>query len=519
MSGDAFFHLHVGWLQRADGKNAIAAAAYRAAERLDNPKSDKGFSDFRHKENRTLSTQIFVPKDAPNWAHDRNQLWQMVEDSERRKDNKLAIEIEFALPFEIPLEKRAELIAAMAAIYVAKGLVVDVAVHTDEAGDNPHVHMLMTTRPLTEDGFSSTKLKGYDQQGFVYAARKNWETVGNGYLATAGSALKLDSRSYAERGLDKKPDRHRGADRAERAEKRRLFAARQQEPETMVLRDKMPTNLLAERVEKEALFKDLEKGFGWPPDLQAVEDNRFEMTPEEYGQFRAYTYSLEHPAADKDEIFSLIDQYTREEIREQKTRNVLVNERDNRDESTPKQALRERAEKAATRIADELFPSREPEAPTRDLPAERAEREAEDVLDYLRDLKENDPEAYWKANKVFYENQKREREEGKFRDLAAATSREFETRKAEAGLAGTNPDDANRLTPILDKAHREFEIYQENLHGRTHAQPEENSREHLIERLRVGIEQDAKQLKELEAQEAREREERDRRNRDDIDDR
>jgi len=213
----ALYHLHVKNISRSEGRSAVAAAAYRAGETLPNER-EEGESAFGGKRD-VVFTRIFAPAVAPDWVMDRAALWNTVEAAEKRKDARLAKEIEFALPHELPRREWRVVAGRMADAYVLRGHVVDLAIHEDGSGRNPHIHMMLTTRALTAEGFGG-KMREADGRAFVQDARVLWESIANEALAEAGSEVMIDSRSHAERGLEQRPGRHNGADRGARLAKR-----------------------------------------------------------------------------------------------------------------------------------------------------------------------------------------------------------------------------------------------------------------------------------------------------------
>lgn len=217
----ADYHLHVKNISRTrqDGRrrSAVAVAAYRAGAVLRND-YEGGISDFAAKAD-VIHAEILAPNHAPDWALDREVLWNAVDAVERRKDSRLAKEVEFALPREIPIKEGIAVARLLARDFAAWGCVVDVAVHNDGANHNPHVHLLMTTREIGPEGFGPKLKKLYDK-AFVLFARKRWEELGNAALVKVGSMERIDHRSYRERGIEREPTRHRGADQRERNAKR-----------------------------------------------------------------------------------------------------------------------------------------------------------------------------------------------------------------------------------------------------------------------------------------------------------
>lgn len=218
----AIFHLHVKNISRGDGRSVVAAAAYRAGETLPN-EAEEGLSAFGGRRD-VVFTEIRLPMAAPEWMEGRAQLWNAVEAAEKRKDARLAKEIEFALPRELSLAEWVAVARDMADAYTSRGHVVDLAIHSDATRENPHVHLLLTTRAVSADGFGG-KMREADGRAFVNEARLLWEKIANGVLGSKGGGARIDARSLAARGLDQKPTVHRGPDRIERQERRERAAA------------------------------------------------------------------------------------------------------------------------------------------------------------------------------------------------------------------------------------------------------------------------------------------------------
>ncbi|EJT04924.1 MobA/MobL family protein [Rhizobium sp. CCGE 510] len=213
----AIYHLHVKNISRGEGRSILAAAAYRAGETLPNELEER-MSVFGGRRD-VVANEIRVPQGAPSWMADRAQLWNAVEAAEKRKDARLAKELEFSLPRELPRSAWLGVAHAMADAYAAKGFIADLAIHDDGAQHNPHVHLLLTTRVITVEGFGP-KIRSADGRAFVIEARSLWARVANAALGKAGIAVAIDERSYAKRQLERKPGEHRGPDREERQARR-----------------------------------------------------------------------------------------------------------------------------------------------------------------------------------------------------------------------------------------------------------------------------------------------------------
>ena len=67
----AIYHLNVKPISRSSGRSATAAAAYRAAERIDDQRTGQ-IHDYTRK-GGVESADIVLPDNAPTWASDRAQ--------------------------------------------------------------------------------------------------------------------------------------------------------------------------------------------------------------------------------------------------------------------------------------------------------------------------------------------------------------------------------------------------------------------------------------------------------------
>ena len=84
----AIYHYSVGIISRSKGRSATAAAAYRAAERIEDIRTGE-IHDYRKK--RGVDEKfILAPLSAPDWVYNRSLLWNGVELGERQKNSQLS---------------------------------------------------------------------------------------------------------------------------------------------------------------------------------------------------------------------------------------------------------------------------------------------------------------------------------------------------------------------------------------------------------------------------------------------
>ncbi|MFK3668508.1 MobQ family relaxase [Ochrobactrum teleogrylli] len=211
----AEFHFRAKVTGRKDGRSAVASAAYRAAELL-RLGGDQGevfdYSRRRGVEAAFILTPDISPRSAKrkplrlaldHLRTDRQALWQMVEDCEKRKDAQLFRELEISLPLELAPEQRRALIEGFVREHLTSaGMIADVAIHTGDAGgkaQQPHAHVMLTMRSLNADGTFGKKARDWNEHGLVEVWRKAWADATNEALEAAGHAVRVDHRSLEAR--------------------------------------------------------------------------------------------------------------------------------------------------------------------------------------------------------------------------------------------------------------------------------------------------------------------------------
>ena len=146
----AIYHLSIKIISRGKGgKSSVAAAAYRASEKIIN-EYDGVTHDYIRKRG-VVHTEILLPDHAPPEYQDRAVLWNAVEKIEKARNAQLAREIEIALPVELTREQNISLVREYAQQhFVSAGMCADICIH-DRNDGNPHAHIMLTMRPFNED--------------------------------------------------------------------------------------------------------------------------------------------------------------------------------------------------------------------------------------------------------------------------------------------------------------------------------------------------------------------------------
>ena len=204
----AIYHLNAKVISRSNGQSATEAAAYRAAEKIYDERTGETFNYTRKK--GVYATEILTPHNAPDWMLDRSKLWNAAELFEKRSNSRTAREFDIALPTELTNTQKQDLVRNFAQDnFVDKGLVADIAFHEIDT-HNPHVHIMITTRVVDENGLGA-KDRSLDKKDFLLKLRESWATYTNDALNQANISERIDHRTLEEQNITRIPQIHLGA--------------------------------------------------------------------------------------------------------------------------------------------------------------------------------------------------------------------------------------------------------------------------------------------------------------------
>ena len=238
----SMYHLSVQIIGRSDGRSAVAAAAYRAAEKLYEQETDttKSYINKEH----VVYRNIKLPKNAPIKYLDRENLWNAVQAIEKNSNAQLAREFNMAYPLAFNLATKKIVLDRFMQILVDQGMCADGAIH--DLAHNPHAHIMAPLRAIDAQGnwlpkqrkvyildsegnripildrkgkqktdkagrkqwqAQTVKTTNWDEEDTLEKWRKAWADICNDYL---DKAHQIDHRSYKDRGIEQIPTVHIG---------------------------------------------------------------------------------------------------------------------------------------------------------------------------------------------------------------------------------------------------------------------------------------------------------------------
>ena len=153
----AIFHCQIKIISRGKGKTATSAAAYRSGTKIVDDEFGETH-DYTRKGGVAFS-EILLCANSPSTYSDRQTLWNEVQKIEKQKNAQLCREVEVALPIEFSRDEQIEVVREyIKKNFTDKGMIADWSLH-DKSDGNPHAHILLTMRPLKQNGEWGAKRK------------------------------------------------------------------------------------------------------------------------------------------------------------------------------------------------------------------------------------------------------------------------------------------------------------------------------------------------------------------------
>lgn len=232
----SIYHCSIKVGSRGKGQSAVAAAAYRSGQKLEDIETGI-VSDYTRKIGVVYS-EVTLCENAPMEYKNREVLWNAVHSVEKSSNAQLWREFEVALPQELDRTKQIDTIREYVKGLTKQGMCCDWSLH-DKGDGNPHAHIMATMRSITESGEWAVKCRkvyDLDKNGErifqkvdkngrkQYKSHKedynNWNAAERVEEWRAAWAMccnkrlseenRIDHRSYKRQGIDKEPTIHEG---------------------------------------------------------------------------------------------------------------------------------------------------------------------------------------------------------------------------------------------------------------------------------------------------------------------
>ena len=199
----AIFHCAISNISRAGGSSSCATLSYITGVSVYEERTNQTYS-YGRKE-RVQFYRTILPDGAPAEWQNPAVLFNAIENFERAENARTAKKIEVALPREFTLDTAQRVMEKYIAENLTKAGYADAySIHTDPEGNNPHAHILVPNRQISEKGEWSSKRK------MEYALDERGQRIPrldeNGQQKTDKNGRKQWVRINAEQNLLDKKD-------------------------------------------------------------------------------------------------------------------------------------------------------------------------------------------------------------------------------------------------------------------------------------------------------------------------
>lgn len=208
----ANYHFEVKTISRGKGESITRRASYICGEKLHDSYLDINCYNKRHD---VWCCEVFLPDGAPSNFRDLQTLCDEIEKAEHQYNSRTGKEIIASLPNELPHEEIIKIAKEFVMTnFVEKGLAVIAAIHEgknlkDESKNNPHVHILVTTRTLDPSGFNRLKARELlDHKEALLNWREQWARVQNLAYERNGFDIRVSHESLEVQGVERIPIPH-----------------------------------------------------------------------------------------------------------------------------------------------------------------------------------------------------------------------------------------------------------------------------------------------------------------------
>lgn len=208
----ANYHFEVGIISRKKKRSVIGATSYICGRTLRDSRNGKTYYNNRKD---VVWQKIFLPDNASPEFRELQQLCNEIEGAELRRDARTARQFIASLPNELPPGELVRIVHEfIEQNFVSCGLCVIAAIHRghnadDRSRNNPHVHIIVPTRTIEEDGFCRRKDREHDKRKYIGIWRERWAEVQNRAYERCRLDTRVSHESLEVQGKrDRKPTIH-----------------------------------------------------------------------------------------------------------------------------------------------------------------------------------------------------------------------------------------------------------------------------------------------------------------------
>lgn len=246
----ANYHLEVKMISRGSGRSLAASMSYILGEKMRDYYLGKTYRTSRRD---VVAKHVYLPENAPPQFRNPQSLCREIDQAEKRWDAQTARQFIGSLPNELPPGEWVRIVRDFVERnFLSQNLCAVAAIHRgrnpiSKDRNNPHVHIIVSTRTLGPEGFSTKKDREHNKRKYLELWRQEWALVQNRAYERNHMKTRVSHQRLAERGIERIPTIHlstRDWQREQRGERtiagNRKRAIQRQNREIQLERERLP---------------------------------------------------------------------------------------------------------------------------------------------------------------------------------------------------------------------------------------------------------------------------------------
>ncbi len=208
----ANYHFEATIISRGKGRSVTGSVSYICGRTLHDSYKSRTYHNLRKD---VVWQKIFLPDHVPSEFRELQYLCDEIERAEVRWDARTARQFIASLPNELPPGEQIRIVREFIEDnFVSCGLCAIAAIHRgrnrdDPSRNNPHAHIIVSTRPVGEEGFCERKDREHDKRKYITIWREQWAAIQNRAYERNGLDIQVSHESFEAQGKhDREPTIH-----------------------------------------------------------------------------------------------------------------------------------------------------------------------------------------------------------------------------------------------------------------------------------------------------------------------
>lgn len=202
------YHFEVKNISRGTGRSFARNVSYICGRNIEDNYAHK---KYYHKRSDVVFSKVYLPENTPAEYRDIQRLSNEINNAEKRYDARTARLFIASFPNELSKDEQIKIVEDFVKTnFVDNGFAVIAAIHSgvnpeDQSINNPHTHILVSTRTVDANGFSKIKPREQNKKQYIRIWREQWARELNRELERNKLDIRVSHESIEVQGIDREP--------------------------------------------------------------------------------------------------------------------------------------------------------------------------------------------------------------------------------------------------------------------------------------------------------------------------